>query len=75
MHPCSVCQEWKPFSGKPDPETQLFSATDIATDADLQGLIAFHFACYGLGTPQFNDFKQYDGEKQLAEAPFITRLP
>lgn len=70
-----VCQEWKPFSGQPDPETQLFSAADIAPDANLHGLIAFHFACYGLGTPQFNDFKQHDGEKQLAEAPFIARLP
>ncbi|MBD2466317.1 C25 family cysteine peptidase [Nostoc sp. FACHB-145] len=69
-----VCQEWTRFS-KFDPETQVFSAADIKAEADFHGLIAFHFACYGLGTPQFNDFKQRDGEKELAEAPFIARLP
>ncbi|MDF5723886.1 MAG: C25 family cysteine peptidase [Rhizonema sp. PD37] len=67
-----VCQEWKRFS-KFDPETQVFSAADIKAEANFHGLITFHFACYGLGTPKFNDFKQ--GEKELAEAPFIARLP
>lgn len=69
-----VCPAWNRFSGI-DPETQLFSAADIQAEADLHGLIAFHFACYSLGTPQFNDFRQRDGEKQLAEAPFVARLP
>lgn len=70
-----ICQEWSPFSGKPNPETQLFSAADIQEDADFQGLIAFHFACYGLGTPKFNDFNQRDGVKQLTTTPFVARLP
>jgi hypothetical protein len=70
-----VCQEWERSSGKIDPETQLFSADDISEGADFHGLIAFHFACYGVGTPQFNDFKQRDGDKQLAQAPFVSRLP
>ncbi|MEM6838643.1 MAG: C25 family cysteine peptidase [Cyanobacteria bacterium P01_C01_bin.120] len=70
-----VCQEWNPFSGQPDPETQLFSAADIQSDANFHGLIAFHFACYGLGTPQHNNFAHRDGEKALAEAPFVARLP
>lgn len=69
-----VCPEWNRFSVI-DPETQLFSAADIKVEADFHGLIAFHFACYSLGTPQFNDFQQRDGEKQLAEAPFVARLP
>ena len=63
-----------PFS-KLDRETQLFSAADIKAEANFHGLIAFHFACYSLGTPLFNNFKQRDGEKQLTEAPFVARLP
>jgi len=69
-----VCQGWNRFSGI-DPETQLFSAADIKAEADFHGLIAVHFACYSLGTPQFNDFKQHDGERQLAEGSFVARLP
>jgi hypothetical protein len=70
-----VCQEWQPFLGKPNPETHLFSAADIDTTADLHGMIAFQFACYSLGTPQFNNFKNRGGEPELAERPLIARLP
>jgi len=70
-----VTQDWKKLLGKPDPETHLFSAVDIQANANLHGMIAFNFACYSLGTPQFNDFKQNDGEAEIAERPFIARLP
>lgn len=73
-----MCQDWEPGSGKPDPENHFFSGDDIqqlGADTDFHGLIAFHFACYGLGTPKFNDFKHRDGERQLAQDPFISRLP
>ena len=70
-----VTQDWAKFLGKPDPENHLFSAADIQANADFHGMIAFHFACYGLGTPQFNDFKYKDGEPELADRPFVARLP
>lgn len=39
------------------------------------GVIAFHFACYSLGTPQFNNFKNKGGEPELATSPLVARLP
>ena len=36
----------------PIPERFYFSADDVADNARLLGLIAFHFACYGAGTPR-----------------------
>ncbi|MEP0873495.1 C25 family cysteine peptidase, partial [Trichocoleus desertorum AS-A10] len=70
-----ITQDWEQFLGKPDPDQHLFGAADIQANANLHGMIAFHFACYGLGTPQFNDFKHRDGEAELAEQPFVARLP
>ncbi len=70
-----VTQEWAKFLDTPDPEEHLFAAADLQANADLHGMIAFHFACYGLGTPQFNDFSHKDGELELADQPFVARLP
>lgn len=70
-----ITQDWAQFLGQPDPDQHLFGAADIQANANLHGMIAFHFACYGLGTPQFNDFKHRDGEAELAEQPFVARLP
>lgn len=70
-----VSQEWQPFLDKPDPDTHLFSAADIDSTADLHGMIAFNFACYSLGTPQFNNFKNREGELELADRPLVARLP
>jgi hypothetical protein len=70
-----VCQEWQPFLGKPNPEKHLFAAADIGTDANLHGTIVLEFACYGLGTPQFNNFVDRGGDAELAAVPFISRLP
>ncbi len=73
-----VTQDWLRSDGAPDPEQHLFAAADIQANADIHGLIAFHFACYGLGTPQRNNFQQRDNEtvgKALAEQPLISKLP
>jgi Peptidase family C25 len=70
-----VSQEWQPFLGKLDPETHLFSADDLTTNADIHGMVAFQFACYSLGTPQFNNFKNRGGEPELADRPLVARLP
>jgi len=75
-----LCQDWPgPLQWQQAiPEDFYFSATDVGDDARLLGLIAFHFACYGAGTPQVDDFAhgKASGER-LAIAPhaFVARLP
>ena len=50
-----LCQDWPgPEAGaRPIPEDFYFSGDDVAADARLLGLISFHFACYGAGTPRW----------------------
>ncbi|NJM07925.1 hypothetical protein HC891_19635, partial [Candidatus Gracilibacteria bacterium] len=75
-----LAQEWPgPLrsAGKLAPEMYL-SADDLGDDVQLAGTIAFHFACFGAGTPQFDDFphlKRNSPLAQLAERSFIARLP
>src|SRR4029453_322171 len=50
-----VCQDWPgPRHGKIGP-THWFAAPDIP-DAELTGMIAFLFACFGAGTPRYDEF-------------------
>ena len=49
-----ICSEW-PGAGPVQRDMQL-CAEDIGSDARLLGLIAFLFACFGAGTPQYDDF-------------------
>ncbi len=49
-----ICSEW-PGAGPVQRDMQL-SAEDIGSDARLLGLVAFLFACFGAGTPQYDDF-------------------
>lgn len=76
-----LCQDWpgREWGRKPIPEDFYFSGDDIGEQARLLGLIAFHFACYGAGCPQKDEF---DGHKKslserpdIAPYPFIARLP
>jgi hypothetical protein len=58
------------------PADFYFSADDVSADAQLHGLIAFHFACFGAGTPKFDDFGQGRGQgTQLAPQALVARLP
>lgn len=69
-----VCQEW-PGPGTID-EDHYFAAADVPEDAKIDGLISFHFACYGAGTPISDRFYKRTGEpaKVLAEKPFVSAL-
>jgi hypothetical protein len=49
-----ICSEW-PGAGPVQRDMQL-NAEDIGSDARLLGLVAFLFACFGAGTPQYDDF-------------------
>ncbi len=75
-----LCQDWPgPFQwkGELDPEKHYFSADDVSDNAKLLGLIAFHFACYGAGTPKVDDFTQRTGSQKADIAPhaFVAQLP
>ena len=70
-----VCQDWPgPRRGKIGPG-DWFAAPDIP-DADLTGMIAFLFACFGAGTPRFDEFDRGpDDRRALAPHPFVGALP
>jgi hypothetical protein len=73
-----VCQDWpgaKAWRGPLAPE-HYFAAEDVPADARLDGLVAFHFACYSAGSPALADFGAPPGQRQpVAPHPFVSRLP
>lgn len=70
-----LCNDW------PGPDHEVakdyyLAAEDISDDADLRGLIAFHFACYSAGTPELDTFYPEGSEpERIAPHPFVARLP
>ena len=61
-----VCQDWPgPGPGGIDRE-HYFAAEDVAEHADVHGLVAFCFACFGAGTPRWDDFTR---RARAASAP------
>jgi hypothetical protein len=72
-----VCQDWPgPNFGEPMPEDFYFSADDIGDDANLWGLISFHFACFGAGTPQKDEFGHRKNDwQEIAPYSFMAKLP
>jgi len=74
-----LCQDWP---GPKEwhqaiPEDFYFSADDLADDARLFGLLAFHFACYGAGTPRLDEFARqaFKSRAEIAPRAFLARLP
>jgi len=75
-----ICQDWPgpiQWKGELDADNHYFCADDVSDDAKLLGLIAFHFACYGAGTPQTDDFFRQTGIERQDIAPhaFVAKLP
>jgi len=76
-----LCQDWpgREWGRKPIPEDFYFSGDDIGEQARLLGMIAFHFACYGAGCPQKDEFdghsKFLSERPDIAPYPFLARLP
>jgi hypothetical protein len=75
-----ICQDWPgPVAGRGQgriPERYYFSVDDVRDDAHLLGMIILHFACFGAGTPKFDDFSHLTGKpRQIAPAALVARLP
>jgi len=64
-----------------------FASEDLSSDANVAGTVTMMFACYGGGTPKFNEFEEYDKAAvranpkrkppaaQIAKEAFIASLP
>ena len=73
-----ITQEWPgPKARMPVTEKMYFSADDIPSDADVFGMLAFMFACYGGGTPKTDNFWQqaFGEQKNIAPYAFLAQLP
>jgi hypothetical protein len=72
-----LCQDWEGF-GSVKPE-HFLAATDVPDDANVNGLVAFMFACFGAGTPDADQFLMdlslADQAPRLAPQPFTAALP
>jgi hypothetical protein len=74
-----LCGDWPgPMNWrKPIPQDFYLSGEDVGGDARLLGMLTFHFACYGAGTPRLDDFAHKAFKQPAAIAPkaFVARLP
>jgi hypothetical protein len=72
-----LCQDWPGF-GTVRREHYL-AAADVADDANVNGVVAFLFACFGGGTPDVDQFltnlAQAATAPLLASQPFVAALP
>jgi hypothetical protein len=70
-----LAQDWPGF-GQVGPQHYL-TAAEVEDGASVGGLVAFLFACYGAGTPAFDNFltERGRGPVPVAPAPFVAALP
>src|SRR5205823_3088120 len=75
-----VCQDWpgpQQGAGRPVSPDWFLAGEDVSDDARLAGLMVLHFACFGAGTPQMDDFSpQALGQRsEFALRAFVAALP
>jgi len=70
-----LCQDWPGF-GSVAP-THFVSGADVPDTAHVHGLIGFHFACFGGGTPaeDLYTFEKGQAPPRIAPKPFTAALP
>lgn len=73
-----LCQDWPGF-GTIGPD-HFLAAADVPDDANVKGLVAFFFACFGGGTPKIDQFIMDPAQlgaamPPLAPQPFVAALP
>ncbi len=67
-----VTADWDGFSSiRP---ADRMAGADVPSDADVLGLVAFLFACFGAGTPRMDSFPTAQG-RLLADKPLVSALP
>jgi hypothetical protein len=73
-----LCQGWPGAKAWHEPlnPDHYFAAEDLDPARRLDGLIAFHFACYSGGSPAWDDFAPtVHARVPVAPQPFVARLP
>ncbi len=74
-----ICKEYPgPYDWSGEMERDFYLAgEDIPGDANLLGLVAFHFACFGAGTPYWDDYSIASNAARpaLAKRAFLAELP
>ncbi len=74
-----VCREWPGRDGWRGqmPDDFFFAAGDVGDGARLRGMVTFHFACYGAGTPRLDAFshRRPGAPAEIAPRAFLARLP
>lgn len=75
-----LCQDWPgPVQGKGQRVSQdsYFSGDDVSDGLSLAGLVSFHFACYGAGTPRMDEFSRqaFKQRAEIAPQAFVAHLP
>ncbi|HWE94633.1 MAG TPA: C25 family cysteine peptidase [Tepidisphaeraceae bacterium] len=72
-----LCQDWTGFGSIK--REHYVTGADISDDANVSGMVAFCFACYGAGTPDRDDFFRRLGDAgnlpPRAPQPFVAALP
>ncbi len=77
-----LCQDWPGPQAwqQAVPQDFYFSASDLSDQANLTGMIAFLFACYGAGTPRLDELAHLIWPDQpqrrfIAPRDFLAGLP
>lgn len=77
-----ICQDWGgpvAMQGRPIPQTMYYANDDVTGDAHVHGMIAFHFACFGAGTPRYDEFSHLKSglheRNEIAPNAFLAKLP
>ena len=77
-----ICQDWGgpvAMQGRPIPQTMYYAMDDVTSDAQVHGMIAFYFACFGAGTPRVRRVFPFESgareRAQIAPSSFLAKLP